>query len=468
MNLIKDILSKIIPIIIIIVIIILLILGVGFAIKLKEQMDLSKYTEFQNNVTAVIEKIHQINDEGSQRLGLDVSNTQLNETYFQQIQEIKNLFNIDINTNGYVYLDANHKHFLQLDEIEGTYIINYDEGIVFCLDMITYKNVKYFTTYDLQKRLLNDYSYDFPIIPKGFEHILGNWDTGYVIQDEFKNEFVWIPVGMLNKNTTEAFKQYYRQVKDIESNTEEYKKIIESINKYGGFYVARYEASLKGATDKSSIGTSNVLQSARNVIPISQVSFTIPNTEDVGRGYNAEGKSVEIGERKGAVELANSMAYDYKWNEQGISTCLMYGEHYDTILYIINKLNLLSDKQNNDLNPIVEDSSLWGNYINSEFRYEKNNQLVLKQKNQGILLPTGTDIYKLDEDVVSNANKVFNIYDLAGNLLEWTIDTYRDDIIIRGGCYVSNGKLNNVSEYIPQNIQYCSGELGIRVVMYID
>ena len=469
MDLIRNILNKIIPIIIILAIVVLIILGVWFGIKLKQQMDLTAYTNFQNSVSSVMEKIYQINDEGGQKLGVDINNTGLNQTYSKQIEKIKESFNIDINHNGYVLLDENHKHFLQLDNLQGTYIVNYDSAIVFCLDSIRYNGMEYFTTYELQKRLLKDYSYDLPIIPQGFKHILGNWDTGYVIQDEYGNEFVWIPVGMLDeKEPIQAFKKYYRENKKQSPNTDEYIKIQESIKKYGGFYIARYEASLKGATSNSSAGTTNVIQSVQNVMPISQVSFSTLGVDNKARGYNVEGKSVEAGERKGAVELANSMAYDYNWNEQGIYTCLMYGEHYDTTLYIINKLNLLSDRVNDGLNPITKDSTLWGNYINSEFRYERNQQLLVKQKNQGILLPTGTHIYQLDNDVVSNANRVFNIYDLAGNLLEWTMETYQDDIIVRGGCYVSNGKYNNVSEYIVQEPADASGELGIRVVMYIE
>ena len=66
------------------------------------------------------------------------------------------------------------------------------------------------------------------------------------------------------------------------------------------------------------------------------------------KGYNQEGKSVTEGERKGALELAHSMSYDYKWNEKGIYTTLMYGEHYDTTLYIFDKLQLLNEKKNNE------------------------------------------------------------------------------------------------------------------------
>ena len=42
-----------------------------------------------------------------------------------------------------------------------------------------------------------------PYIPEGFEHIGGDVNSGFVIQDTFGNQFVWIPVptGILTRNT---------------------------------------------------------------------------------------------------------------------------------------------------------------------------------------------------------------------------------------------------------------------------
>ena len=377
------------------------------------------------------------------------------------------LFNIDVLGDKYLVLDSNHKHFMPIDGIEGAYIVNYDKGIVFCLDSVKYEKKEYFTSLELQKRLLNEYSYDFPIIPEGFKHVLGNWDSGYVIEDEFGNEFVWVPVGMLNEEKpSDAFLKYYKQNK-VKPDTEEYIKVEESINKYGGFYIARYEASLQGASSEKSKGNTNILQTIPNIMPVSQVSFSTNNIERA-RGYNKEGESVTGNDSKGALQLAHSMAYDYAWNEKGIYTTLMYGEHYDTAIYIIDKLQLLNDKKNNEKNPITQDSTLWGNYINSEFRYEKDGMLYTKMINSGILLPTGTNLYELSQDVILGSNRVFNIYDLAGNLSEWTMDTKGEHNIVRGGDFGASGTIANVSKYTNVEPEYASSSLGIRVVMYIQ
>ncbi len=471
LEIIRNILKRILPIIVILIVLGLIILGIWGIIILLDKIQEQRYNTFEENIKVVIQKVEEINDLGQNRLGINLYSTDAQEKYANEINEIKSLFDVDITQEQYYLLEQNHKQLMGIENLTSPYIVNYDNGIVFCLEPIKYKGQKYYTILDIQKRLLKNYSYDFPIIPEGFTHKIGKWDTGYVIQDKLGNEFVWVPVGMLNQQTpSQAFQKYYIQRKSDTDNTDEYLKILDSINKYGGFYIARFEASLQGATQNSSTGTTNILQIKQNVIPVSQVSFTTSDIEltDINRGYNSEGKSVESGERKGALELANSMAIDYKWNEQGIHTTLMYAEHYDTILYIVNSLNLLNNSKNGNKDPITEDSTLWGNYINSTFRYEKEGNMYTKSIEEGILLPTGAYFYKLNEDIAYEANKIFNIYDLAGNLSEWTMYKKTDKYAVRGGSYSSDGKLTNVGKYISQEPWYASANLGIRVVMYID
>ena len=42
--------------------------------------------------------------------------------------------------------------------------------------------------------------YTNPPIPEGWEHVEGEWNNGFVIQDSKGNQFVWVPVGMLDSN----------------------------------------------------------------------------------------------------------------------------------------------------------------------------------------------------------------------------------------------------------------------------
>ena len=63
--------------------------------------------------------------------------------------------------------------------------------------------------------------------------------------------------------------------------------------------------------------------------------------------------------------------------------------------------------------------------------------------------------------------KVKNIYDLAGNVWEWTMETYSSNRVVRGGDYDDDGSLNPVSfRYsFAASVAYISGSF--RLQLYI-
>ena len=120
---------------------------------------------------------------------------------------------------------------------------------------------------------INLYSrnYTDPPIPEGYEHIEGEWNTGFVIERESDaSQFVWVPVGSLKPNGTldgwyfcEKFgrrkfgvkKEWARKIFDEKSIimfTDYYRSYfkeelegelleqLDSVKKYGGFYVSRF------------------------------------------------------------------------------------------------------------------------------------------------------------------------------------------------------------------------------------
>ena len=103
-----------------------------------------------------------------------------------------------------------------------------------------------------------------PVIPNGFEYKEGTVDNGYVIKNITDgNEFVWVPV---EKGTfvRESFKDTPLDksvyIEPSEKNgygeeytqeVDEYNAILESVEKYGGFYIARYEASIANGIPQS-------------------------------------------------------------------------------------------------------------------------------------------------------------------------------------------------------------------------
>ena len=94
--------------------------------------------------------------------------------------------------------------------------------------------------------------YKNPYIPENFTYLTGEWDTGFVIQDEIGNEFVWVPC--TNKDNLEVPKldkrYFYKDTlisKDFCYDIE-YQDFLKSALENGGFYISRYEIGKENST----------------------------------------------------------------------------------------------------------------------------------------------------------------------------------------------------------------------------
>lgn len=117
-------------------------------------------------------------------------------------------------------------------------------------------------------------NYSQPYIPAGFSYVEGEWNSGYVIQDENGNQYVWIPctnkdiegIPVLSKSN---FTQEPYISKDMCIN-ENYEKFILSSLENGGFYVSRYEIGKENEKPVSKSGVevwNNVSKNdAQNII----------------------------------------------------------------------------------------------------------------------------------------------------------------------------------------------------------
>ena len=164
-----------------------------------------------------------------------------------------------------------------------------------------------------------DSSSDVPYIPADFEHVEGTEvSSGYTIIDKYGNEFVWIPVstGILTRESDGDNK--------YEENTSEISEFINSVQRYYGFYVAKYEASLATLNGKETIAFK------ANVIPLSNVNYRI--------AYDKSQKMCEIYKYNGVkTSLINSYAWDttLKWINKSItnySKNISYG-NYSGIIF---------------------------------------------------------------------------------------------------------------------------------------
>ena len=241
-------------------------------------------------------------------------------------------------------------------------------------------------------------------VPKGFTYKEGTKDTGLVIQDEKGNEFVWVPATESTYRKDTSFKGVKPTGDDtLPNGIDETADVV----KYGGFYIGRYEAGIpEGDTSPSNkIG-----------IPVSKKDATVWT-------------NINYTNAKASAE--NMISNEY------VQTGLLTGKAWDTVCHWIK-----SDDE-------LKDSRTYGNYNNSE--------APANVKGYGTKQVAG----------YSDKWMVKNIYDLAGNVWEWTSEANGSYFIIRGGSYLSDGSDNPVSFRNNFNASYTNGNLGFRPRLYI-
>ena len=277
--------------------------------------------------------------------------------------------------------------------------------------------------------------------PNDATYVDGTVDTGVVIRDKNQNEWVWVPVDdasimyqtaeetalagntgvttnkyskgdiirgvsrgtpnsgsfrepdiLTDKDTDDtAIQAGFTATEDktalkvmAESLVQDYSDMIESITKYKGFYIGRYELSIK---------------------------------------TNDEGEKVGIEQKDKASQTRTSWYNLYKYSKniagsENMQTRMIWGCQWDvTCKWLISSGAKIEEE-------VLKKSSSWGNYYDSVSPANSGNYEKGKKKNTG-----------------SNENwKANNIYDLAGNCDEWTQEaistSYR---ATRGGSYNLNG-----------------------------
>ena len=194
---------------------------------------------------------------------------------------------------------------------------------------------------------------------------------------------------------------------------EEFNEMIASVEIYGGFYIGRYE-------------TGNLVSNTSTEPVIIKGNENISN---VGWYYMYE-NSKKI--------AANN----------NVKTTMIWGSMWDrTLIWLVET----GDKtyREIDLN-----STTWGNYSNSSENAEEGS---------GQKRPTGYSEYW----------KANNIYDLAGNVRDWSLEVYdMRNHSIRGGSYDDSGYTGSAS---PASVRhtygppyYTSEKYGLRSALYIS
>ena len=196
----------------------------------------------------------------------------------------------------------------------------------------------------------------------------------------------------------------------------EFNNMVASVEKYGGFYIGRYETGninqetpvvQKGNTNISSQTWYNMYKRCKNI-----------------KGDNT---NVEIG--------------------------MIWGNQWDrTLMWLIETGSKTKEQ-------IADDSTSWGNYNNATFEYvNSSGSTVTKNENSGTKIPTGNTEY----------TKANNIYDLAGNVYDWTMEAYSTSVrVYRGGYYRSVGDSSPADVRSNNYPTGSSSNFGCRSALYI-
>ena len=196
----------------------------------------------------------------------------------------------------------------------------------------------------------------------------------------------------------------------------EFNNMVASVEKYGGFYIGRYE-------------TGNINQDT----PVIQKGNTNISSQT---WYNMYKRCKNI---RGA--------------NTNVETGMIWGNQWDrTLMWLIETGSKTKEQ-------IADDSTSWGNYYNATFEYvNSSGSTATKNENSSTRIPTGSAEY----------TKANNIYDLAGNVRDWTMEAYSTNYrVYRGGFYGVNGG-NNPADSRNNNYPTSSNiSFGCRSALYI-
>ena len=263
-------------------------------------------------------------------------------------------------------------------------------------------------------------------------------NKGIVVVDADGNEFVWIPITDASKFARTAWTTKYgydangswqtnlttpHQFADKstanrwweDTSTTEYTNMVTSVTTNKGFYVARYEASANSDSSK--------VQSKRGA-----TAWRISQTDAITKSANYN---------------------------SALNSHLMYGIEWDSILNWLNGNATISSSSHGqtktmELADIQTNTYSWGNYSNSTGDAATN---------KGSPQTTGKSEYW----------KANNIYDLAGNIREWTQEKYSTGTIraFRGGNYFNVGDNSPVAVRGYGDASGTYDDFGFRTCFYL-
>ena len=316
-----------------------------------------------------------------------------------------------------------------------------------------------------------------PYLPTGFTQVKGTTlKNGLTIQDSTGNQYVWVEVPKTGKvyptaglNITEFTTDEYTAIEDdlhtytdvyrdgtsykdeyysgVGLTSDEYtnlkKTMLKSVYQNGGFYVGKYETGIESGPKTSGSSSTEPTE--------------IPVIKQNAYPYNS-------------VTCSQAQTLASKMESGNYTSSLMFGVQWDLVLqYLETKGTSQSDLKTNSTNWGNYEDNLW-NITNANSKYAIYDDKLenfdwtsgaygIKDSDTMVLLSTGA----------SDDFSKQGIYDLAGNVWEWTLEYASDSrypCAIRGGYYNLSGNLYPAAYRSNHSTTNFLSTFGFRVVLY--
>ena len=369
-------------------------------------------------------------------------------------------------------------------------------------------------------------------VPNGFYYVGGTVKSGAVIsdnladKDKYKgqevvgtdlsgNQFVFIPVNGIDlkyeQDHTYDGKHEYVYTTELSGSTSQSEWSDDSgeqasVKNYGGFFIGRYEA---GYPDEIKEGTIvNYKNSATGKVPVSKAGVASWNLVNQTVAKAATESMYNAANSKVKSKLVDSYAWDTtcKWlknsgiikdDSAGKVSSTSYGNYYDSTFTIpkgtLYAKHIYLNKKKDGV------SSSWYFWNGGAGKYSYG--IVNDEKGMKVGVKTGETVPENEtrpegaEDAASNYytadgrieiatgssddTRTNNIYDLAGNMWEWTTETkIRKNngnntnytfAVLRGGSFLSGGSnFAVVFRYGYSTVSFSNVNIGFRAVLYIE
>ena len=332
-------------------------------------------------------------------------------------------------------------------------------------------------------------------------------DTGLVIADSNGNEYVWVvvPKSLYNNtnynlnnekkpssstdyvNIEHCLQQYTAIYRNGTSYSDIYaadtanvgwfedeteynnlkNSMLKSVYENGGFYVGRYEAGIETTGENR---TSDTEKNSDGKYTIEGMPTPVTKADAYPYTWVT---------RTQAQNLANNV------NSGSRTSSLMFGVQWDLVLAFLSK----DTTKITSTDVLTKNSTTIGNYSDSAFQLRKTGKYALfsnySLSSTWSLATTATEGYvdsgrnKLTQSSIANGtlvttgtseqSKVMNIYDVAGNVYEWTLEKASNTGLPcarRGGYFNNTGSVVHASIRNGFSTEGSNFNFGFRVEIF--